>query len=176
MPKKKLLVVPPLLREEIKTLKITKEEHILVYMVNPGYADEVNDFHKRFPEQPLYCFWDMKDQPEKYKVDETLTFHQLNDKKFIEKMAAAKGYVTTAGFESVCEAMYLGKPVLMVPVAGHYEQACNAIDAMKAGAGISSDQFEIDKLAEYLPDHKDVTSWFRPWADGAAAIFIKHLT
>ena len=176
LPRKKLFVVPPLLREEIKTLKITQEEHILVYMVNPGYADEVNDFHKRISDQSLYCFWDMKDQPEKYRVDATLTFHQLNDKKFIEKMASAKGYVTTAGFESVCEAMYMGKPVLMVPVEGHYEQACNAIDAMKAGAGVSSDRFEIDKLMKYLPDHKDVSTWFRPWADGAYKAFIKHLT
>lgn len=176
LPKKKLFVVPPLLREEIKSLKITSENHILAYMVNPGYADEVNDFHKRVPDQPLYCFWDMKDQPEKYKVDSTLTFHQLNDKKFIQKMASARGYVTTAGFESVCEAMYMGKPVLMVPVEGHYEQACNAIDAIKAGAGISSDRFEIDKLTEYLPDHKDVSSWFRPWADSASEAFIKHLT
>ncbi len=44
VPKKKLYVVPPLLREEIKTLEITHETHILAYMVNPGYADEVNDF------------------------------------------------------------------------------------------------------------------------------------
>lgn len=31
-----------------------------------------------------------------------------------------------AGFESVCEAMYLGKPLLMVPA--HIEQDCNISD------------------------------------------------
>ena len=35
-----------------------------------------------------------------------------------------KAYASTAGFESVCEAMYLGKPILMVPA--HIEQDCNA--------------------------------------------------
>jgi hypothetical protein len=29
---------------------------------------------------------------------------------------------------------------------------------------------------EYLPNHKDVSSWFCPWADQAAPAFIKHLT
>ena len=47
---------------------------------------------------------------------------------FLEYMAGCKGYATTAGFESVCEAMYLQKPVLMVPT--HIKQECNALDAM----------------------------------------------
>ncbi len=175
VPKKKLFVVPPLLREEIKNLQISNEGHILAYMVNPGYGEEVEEFHKNNPDQPLHCFWDKKDKPEVFKIDDTLTFHQLDDKKFLEKMASAKGYVTTAGFESVCEAMYLGKPVLMVPVEGHYEQACNAIDAMKAGAGISNEKFEIGKLMEYLPVYKDTSIWFRGWADQARESFVKHL-
>ena len=69
------------------------------------------------------------------KVDSRLSFHQLNDTLFVRYMAGARAYATTAGFESVCEAMYLGKPVLMVPT--HIEQACNAFDAVHAGAAPS---------------------------------------
>ena len=47
-------------------------------------------------------------------MDDTLSFHQLDDVKFLRYMAGCKAYATTAGFESVCEAMYLGKPLLMV--------------------------------------------------------------
>jgi uncharacterized protein (TIGR00661 family) len=176
VPGKKLFVVPPLLRSEIKKLQPTNEEHILVYMVNPGYGKEVEEFHQRLPTQKLEVFWDQKDKPETWKVDETLTYHQLNDKKFLEKMASSKGYITTAGFESVCEAMYLGKPVMMIPVEGHYEQACNAVDAEKAGAGIPHNQFEIQKLVDYIPSYTNVESWFRPWADSNKDHFIKHLT
>ena len=70
------------------------------------------------------------------KVDSRLSFHQLNDTLFVRYMAGARAYATTAGFESVCEAMYLGKPVLMVPT--HIEQACNAFDAVHAGAGVTT--------------------------------------
>lgn len=175
-PRKKLFVVPPLLREEVKKIKPSSDDHILAYMVNPGYGTEVEEFHHKHPKQPLHCFWDMKNKPKEYVIDSTLTFHQLDDKKFLSKMASSKGYITTAGFESVCEAMYMGKPVLMIPVSGHYEQACNAIDAMKAGAGISTDKFDIGLLLEYIPKYNDTSSWFRQWADAATTEFLKHLT
>lgn len=174
-PRKKLFVVPPLLRNEVKQVSTTDSGHFLVYMVNPGYAAEVERFHAAHPEQSVHCFWDKKDQPEVYKKDDTLTYHQLDDQKFIQMMASSRGYVTTAGFESVCEAMYMGKPVLMVPVQGHYEQACNAVDAVKAGAGISSEEFEIGKLYDYLPHHQDVRERFCQWADQSLGIFTKHL-
>ena len=45
-------------------------------------------------------------------MDETLSFHQLDDVKFLNYMAGCRAYASTAGFESICEAMYLGKPVL----------------------------------------------------------------
>ena len=77
-------------------------------------------------------------------MDDTLSFHQLDDVKFLRYMAGCKAYATTAGFESVCEAMYLGKPLLMVPA--HIEQECNAYDAMCAGAGIISTSFSLDRL------------------------------
>ena len=175
-PGKKLSVVPPLLREEIKKQKPTTGDHFLIYMVNHGYSNEVRAFHKKYPEVPIHCFWDKKDEPEELKVDENLTFHQLDDRKFIDYMASCKGYLTTAGFESVCEAMYLGKPVLMVPVEGHYEQACNALDAKKAGAGVSSKIFDLEILLDYLPNHKDVGDDFRKWCHSTSETFLSILT
>ncbi len=174
-PKKKLIVVPPLLREEAKVTKTSNKDHFLIYMVNPGYSADVYKFHEQHPKQKLHVFWDKKDAQNPLKVDENLTFHQLNDELFIELMASAKGYVTTAGFESVCEAMYLGKPVLMVPVEGHYEQACNALDGSKAGAGIGSDTFDISKLHDYIPTHKNVKQKFQFWANQAEEYFIRNL-
>ena len=41
------------------------------------------------------------------RVDDTLSFHQLDDVKFLRYMAGCKAYATTAGFESVCEEMDL---------------------------------------------------------------------
>ncbi|WP_436515271.1 glycosyltransferase family protein [Ekhidna sp. To15] len=175
-PGKKLFVVPPLLREKAKTIKPSLGDHFLVYMVNHGYSSDVKAFHAKHPEIPIHCFWDKKDEPNELKADETLTFHRLDDDKFIQMMASCRGYLTTAGFESVCEAMYMGKPILMVPVKGHYEQACNALDAKKAGAGVSSEIFDLEVLLNYLPQHNDVGDKFRNWCETSAKRFLEMLT
>ena len=175
-PRKKLFVVPPLLREKAKEQQPSSGDHFLVYMVNYGYSEEVRKFHENHPEVPIHCFWDKKDEPKELKVDESLTFHQLDDQKFLQKMASCKGYLTTAGFESVCEAMYMGKPILMVPVEGHYEQACNALDAKKAGAGVSSEIFDLEVLLDYLPKHRDVGASFRNWCETSTKKFLEILT
>lgn len=175
LPRKKIFIVPPLLRSEVKALTPTAGKSLLIYMVNPGYGTEVEAFHRSYPEIALDCFWDKKDEPEELVVDDTLTFHQLDDQKFIEKMAQSKGYITTAGFESVCEAMYLGKPAMMIPVKGHYEQACNAVDGEKAGAGIQNDEFNIKKLVDFIPEYQEISEQFRNWADQNADRFLAHL-
>ncbi len=175
-PDKKLFVVPPLLREKAKSVRPASGDHFLVYMVNHGYSADVEDFHSRHPQIPIHCFWDKKDEPNELKVDDTLTFHRLDDEKFIQMMASCKGYLTTAGFESVCEAMYMGKPILMVPVEGHYEQACNALDAKKAGAGESSEIFDLEVLLDYLPNHKEAGDKFRDWCETSTQRFLEMLT
>ena len=173
---KRLKIVPPLLRTEIKQQTVSKEDHFLVYMVNHGYSEQVKEFHQKHPEIPIHCFWDKRDEPNELKIDDTLTFHRLDDKKFIKLMSSCKGYLTTAGFESVCEAMYLGKPVLMVPVKGHYEQSCNALDAKKAGAGISSNIFDLELLLEYLPIYTEMKDEFQLWCAQTEILFLKNLT
>lgn len=171
-----LVVVPPLLREEVTNLEPTDEGHVLVYMLNHGYAEEVDRFHAAHPKVKLHCFWDKSDAPKKWNVDETLTYHQLDGELFLKMMATCRGFLTTAGFESVCEAMYLGKPVLMMPVKGHYEQVCNALDAEKAGAGISSDTFDLKLLVDYIPKHKSVAKRFQLWSNRAEEMIVSVLT
>ncbi|NQZ76336.1 MAG: glycosyltransferase [Ekhidna sp.] len=173
---KKLFVVPPLLRDKVKELTTHTGDHFLVYMVNHGYAEEVKSFHDKHPEINIHCFWDKKDEPKTLVVDNNLTFHQLDDQKFLDYMASCKGYQTTAGFESVCEAMYMGKPILMVPVKGHYEQSCNALDAEKAGAGVSSSVFDLEVLLDYLPKHREVGDKFRDWCETSHERFLELIT
>ncbi len=175
-PKRRLTVVPPLLRKEVKNQAVSRDAFFLVYMVNHGYSEQVKAFHKEHPDIALHCFWDKKDAPNELQIDENLTFHRLDDQKFIDFMSSCKGYLSTAGFESICEAMYMGKPVLMVPVKGHFEQSCNALDAKKAGAGISSENFDLTLLLEYLPTYKEVKDEFQAWCAKTDQLFLQNLT
>lgn len=171
-----MVVAPPILRKEIFDRDAKKGNFLLGYMVNDGYSQEIISWHQDNPGVPIHCFWDKKGEPEVKKIDETLTFHQLDADKFLEYMTACLGLMTTAGFESVCEAMLLGKPVLLVPVSGQYEQACNAIDASRSGAGIRDEYFNISRFLDYLPTYKDTRSDFSKWLSAAPRILLKELT
>ncbi|MDN4164814.1 glycosyltransferase family protein [Cytophagales bacterium LB-30] len=159
----KLVVTPPLLRQEVFEAKPQTEDFLLAYMVNSGYGEEVMEWSEQHPETRIHCFWDEKSKPEVWEYSPSLTFHQVNDVKFLDYMSRCKGYVSTAGFESICEALYLQKPVLMIPVKGQYEQACNALDAQKAEAGIAADSYQIDLLLDYINQNQGKESPYRAW-------------
>jgi len=163
----KVRVVPPLLRPEVKVLEPKTGDFYLAYMVNSGYAAEVLHFAKANPNLQIKAYWDKKGAAETEHPIHNLSFHRVHDKNFLQDMANCKGLVCTAGFESVCEAKYLGKPVMMIPVAGQYEQACNALDAEASGVGIASENFDFAKLENLqfkdLADSGQYAKWVNSW-------------
>ncbi len=172
---KSIYVVPPLLREEVQNQATTEGDYFLVYLLNDGYMEDIIKWHNKNPEVKLHCFVDKKDIVDCVPYDGNLYFHQINDKKFLTMMANSKGLVTTSGFESVCEAMYLGKPVFMVPVEGHYEQFCNSRDAARAGAGIYDKSFELDRFLTYTANLKKDNSSFKEWTNQSHLSTLKHI-
>lgn len=157
-------VVPPLLREEAKTVVRHHGDYIMGYILNAGFAVDVKAWHYMHPHTRLHFFWDKKDAPEELKIDDTLTFHRINDVKFLKYMAGCKAYATTAGFESVCEALYMGKPCMMIPA--HVEQVCNAVDAEREMVGVMSSDFNIDKLKAFAHGYEEDVE-FRMWENNA---------
>ena len=141
-------------------------------MVNAGFGENIKAWHREHPEVPLHFFWDKQDEAEVCKVDGTLSFHQIDDMKFLHYMAGCKAYATTAGFESVCEAMYLGKPLLMVPA--HIEQDCNAYDAARTGAGVVSDEFDLRRLLNFSENYKP-DAHFRYWVQSCDRQIMHHI-
>lgn len=172
---KTLTIAPPLLREEIFNLTPSKGDFILAYVVNPGYAYDLMEWHKQNKKIRLHCFWDNLEQKDEWSPWKNITFHHINDQKFLSFMKDCLGYVSTAGFESICEAMYLGKPVMMVPVENQYEQACNALDAVKAGAGIANHQFVLDPFLKHLSTHTTESTDFKHWMGLNKTIILEAL-
>jgi uncharacterized protein (TIGR00661 family) len=165
--KKKIYVVPPLLRAEVTKLEISNDGFLLIYLLNKGYKDNILDWHQKNPEIAIHCFMDDPSIEIELCVDANLTFHQLDGEKFLDKMSKCMGLISTAGFESVCEALYLGKPALMVPVEGHYEQYVNSRDAHFVGAGIYDDHFNIDRLISYIAKGYSRSQVFKNWSEKA---------
>ena len=168
-------VIPPLLREEVFRQSVRTDDYLLVYLVNNGYSEDIIAWSKKNPTVKIHCFMDKPGLLDEEQINENLFFHKINDQKFLSMMSHAKGLISTAGFESVCEAMYLKKPVLMIPVEGHYEQYCNSRDAFKAGAGLYDKKFDIGRLLNYLSTYRDNSEHFRGWVHQSSNKTIEQL-
>ncbi len=171
LPDRDLTVSPPLLRPQLFELESNPHgDFVLAYLLNHGYAEQIIAWHKQNPRTVLHCFYDKPGAPEEFKFDDTLTFHRLDGDKFLRMMAACKHVACTAGFESLSEAAYLGKPLFLMPVGNHIEQELNALDATNIGWGVSDTSFNLDRLSE-LPDRLDTTK-FRAWLRRSDAILL----
>ncbi len=166
LPAKRIFVGPPILRKQLFSLQPNPDgQFTLVYLLNHGYAEQISKWSEAHPRTKLHCFYDKPDAPAEFQASPSLTFHRLDGEKFLQMMAECRHVVCTAGFESVSEAAWLGKPVFLVPVENHVEQQVNALDAQQFGLGIAETSFKLDRLAE-LPDSLP-TAEFRAWLDCA---------
>jgi uncharacterized protein (TIGR00661 family) len=177
VPERSIRVVPPLLRRDVLSLDGSVDEgFFLVYLLNAGMAETIEMWHRHRRDVRLQCFWGR----ERYQPHANLTFNPLCGERFLQLMARARGVVCTAGFESISEALWLGKPAYMVPTPNHLEQRTNAIDADRTGAGIYSQHFDLDDFIHHLaaesPDTRAATRQrFRAWVRQGESRFVEEI-
>ncbi len=172
LPAKRIFVCPPILRRQLFQLTPeAKGRHLLVYLLNHGYEVEVEQWHREHPEVPVHCFYDKPGAPPEEERRPNLTFHALHGEKYLRFMAGSGGVVCTAGFESISEAAYLGKPLLMIPVENHPEQHVNSADAELCGLGMRDARFRLERLLD--PAVQRPAFDFRAWVDSAEAVAVR---
>jgi uncharacterized protein (TIGR00661 family) len=174
--------VPPLLRPEVADLEVEHENFLLAYMTHYKLGQDLIDWHREYTQRvpegvTIHAFWDHPAHADDWSPQPGLTFHRIHAARYLDAMRRCRGLVSTAGFESICEAMYLGKPALMIPVPGHFEQACNAFDAEAAGAGIQARSFaDLNRFLTYLETQTLDYSAFRAWHAQTTERFLHHLS
>jgi uncharacterized protein (TIGR00661 family) len=169
---KNIHTVPPLLRSEIKNQEVAYENFTLIYITQASLIYKVIEQCSLFPHENFEIFVDLKQE---MVLPTNLKVNPISNRLFIERMAACKGLISTAGFESVCEAMYLSKPVMMVPVKNHYEQLCNAFDGEVSGAGIFSENLDFIKFFDYLSSGAYKNKNHKKWFDLSEELIMKEL-
>ncbi len=162
-PDRNLYVIPPLIREEVRAMEVSHGNYILVYLTHPSLQQQIIDWHVGNPDIMIHCFGSFSQEKPLIYYSDFLVFHQIDSTRYLQMMASCRALATTAGFESVSEAMLFNKPVLMVPVPGHYEQACNAIDGQVAGAGVAGKTFDLSLLINYIPRHSASHDVYERW-------------
>ncbi|MCA9694422.1 MAG: glycosyltransferase family protein [Nannocystaceae bacterium] len=126
------VLVPPILRDAVLRATPTRGDHVLVYHNAPegltGLVEALARVDRRFV---LYNL----EPPKGAALPANLEFRPPSTRGFLRDLAACEAVISTAGFSLISEAMYLGKPMLLLPNAGLFEQAINAHYFVRAGGG-----------------------------------------
>ena len=175
LPEKNLFIVPPLIRSSIVNRKPEISDYILVYLLNGGYRKKIIDWSLANPKVNIEAFTNSS-ETEAYRPDSHLKWHMLSGQKFIDRLAACQAYVSTAGFDSIAEAAFLEKNILMVPTKNHFEQKCNAIDARRAGLAVSADDFDLSLVTNNKKTHSDRSiKTYKEWVERSSDKIINIL-
>ena len=113
------LLVGPILRKEILSLKPKKRDYIILYQTSQHYTDLI-PMLENIPEKFLIY------TPHPLENRKNIIFKTTHEKNFIRDLANCKAIITNGGFTLMSEALYLKKPVLSIPVKGQFEQILNA--------------------------------------------------
>ncbi len=172
---KKIISVPPLLRKEIEKEQVGNYNYLLAYMTNECFLSELIKWSEKNPQEEIHCFVQRSQENEVEQISMNLFIHKPHAHKFLHLMANCKGLITSAGFESVSEAIYLGKPIMMIPVPRHFEQKCNAHDASTYGAGIAAEEFNPKYLLDFIHQYESPALNFRNWLVEGKQVLLREL-
>ncbi len=166
-----LKIIPPLIREDVLDKKTSLEDFVLVYLSNIGYLEEIIFLAKCY----VHNFKVFTNVDDIQTPSKNITIYPLSDVQFLDEMSRCKGVMMTSGFESVCEAKYLNKPALLIPIENHYEQECNAFDAEKIAAGKYSHNFNFINFLLYKDKYDSDNLEYVKWVNSYKSKLIYRL-
>lgn len=142
-PKKRAVLYPPVIREDILKLKPTIEDHIIVYQTSKESVKLVEQLKSLNEKFIVYGF-------NKDEVDENLTYKLFNENEFYNDLASAKAVICNGGFTFISEAISLKKPIYSVPAIGNFEQTLNGFYVQKLGYGEYHEEMSPKKVEKFL--------------------------
>ena len=83
-----------------------------------------------------------------------VTFHAIDERRFVEDLAACRAVVAAAGNQLVGEALHLGKPMLLLPEKAHAEQLMTSdfLSAMGCGDFVLLEEVGRDRVRSFVDE------------------------
>jgi len=141
------ILAPPIVRPAVGAVQAGEGEHIVVYSTTGMGEEQLRETLYKFPSRKFYVYGF-----DKSAEFENCVFKRRSSEGFLADVACSRGVVASAGFSLISECMYLRKKMLLVPVAGQYEQIINTHYVQKLGLGISAESLDEAVLARFLEE------------------------
>ena len=147
-------IFSPVIKPSVLNATPVNEGHITVYLGH--YENQL--VMKQLQRLNKFKFHLFSKQVDNVVQQGNIKLLPLSQSMFDESLIRSHGVITGAGFETPAEALYLGKQLMVLPMTGQYEQACNAAALKEFDVAI------VDNMDDYFP------AYFNKW------IFNSHPT
>ncbi|HMH34810.1 MAG TPA: glycosyltransferase family protein [Puia sp.] len=167
-------ILPPVVKKDILQADPVDLGHITVYL--PSYSDR--ELEKHFLMLRESRFQVFSKEVTQSRQHGNIHFIPVNNQAFIKSLVQCKGIITGAGFETPAEALYLGKQLMVIPIKGQYEQACNAVALEKMGVRrlqTLDGQF-VSEFQDWISSPKKITLSLSHSTEDIILFLIHHCT
>lgn len=142
-------LIGPIIRPAVQNLKTSVKDHVLVYFNQPVDSEYIlHEFAACDHRFIVYNF------PESVTSRQfrNITFKTPSIDGFLADLASCKAIICTAGFTLISEALYIGKPILVLPNKGIFEQTLNAYFLKISGLGdaLLDDRPDCSRISHFL--------------------------
>lgn len=153
--RRKIIVVPPILRPDIFSWKVENGNKIVVYLSRED--DTIISKLKEIKEK--FVVFGYNTNRKKGNIE------FKTREKFLREMVKCRAIISTAGFTSISEAIYLKKPFFALPIKGQFEQRLNAHLLAQSGFGRYSENLgkgDIENFLNQLGDYEKNLKEYNP--------------
>ena len=159
-------LLPPVIEPDLFKADVTDPRLILVCLPYEN-RQRVTDLLKKFKDYTYHFYTDTNS----IEHDANVVLHPFGRASFVHDLQRCNGVVGHAGFELGSEALHLGKKLLVRPLAGQFEQECNAVALVKNGLGHATQHINAAALQSFL-QAKNPSPKHYPRVDDAIAHWI----
>ena len=139
-------LVGPILRDEVLALEPTLGDHVLVYQT-AAITPELVAALRAVPEHKFVAY-SRGDAGEWGNV----SVRSFDESRFLEDLATSRAVICNGGYTLMAEALYLGKPILSLPIRHQGEQELNAAYLAALGLGVASTHLDSRAIRTFLRD------------------------
>ena len=135
----------PILRPAVYGKQATTGDFLVAYAGAGGGHDSMRPALEAYDGLPIRAYGFSRTGRHRH-----ITYQAASTEGFLDDLAACAGVVATAGHSLICECFHLGKPMLVAPLAGQYEQCINAYHVERLGGGKSIRRLDTQAIDSFV--------------------------
>ena len=164
--RRRTTLIPPIVRPEIEAAKPEEGDHLVVYA--SGAKRQIEAL--KATGVPCYVYG-MRGGPDEVVKDGNLELRPPSNEGFVEALRTCRGVVAGGGFSLMSEAVYLGKPLLAIPLRGQFEQLMNSRYLDREGYGMyveTTTKAALRLFMERMPEFEESLSRYEQEGNSVA--------